>query len=126
MNFESLKIHRDERGDLIPISLSNIPFVAKRIFYIVNVPERTERGGHGHYKCCQYYICIQGIIRVEINDGENEIEVFLLPGHTLLIDKMVWTSEKFMTSDSILLVLCSEEYDPKDYFTDKKLLYEPK
>ena len=31
------------------------------------------------------------------------------------IDKMTWGEQKYITGKEILLVLCSTNYDPKDY-----------
>lgn len=118
MNIEKLPIHRDKRGELIPVYFSNLPFIPQRIFYIIGVPKGTERGGHGHYKCQQYYICIKGIIEVKIYDVNQKENIILTPGKALFIDKMIWTSEKFITGNEVLLVLCSHEYDANDYFTD--------
>lgn len=122
MNIDKLPINIDTRGNLVPIYFSNLPFTPKRMFYVTNVPEQTKRGQHGHYKCCQYYICIKGIIQVEIHDGKEEYIIDITSGQGIFIDKMVWSSEKFVTDDTILLVLCSEEYDATDYFTDKQTI----
>lgn len=122
MNSERLKTYRDERGDLIPLNFLELPFIPKRIFYVKNVSNEKVRGCHGHYKCKQYYICIKGFITIKLYDGIQEKQITLLPNEGLFVDNMVWTSEMFDSHNDVLLVLCSEEYDANDYFTDKKIL----
>ena len=36
----------------------------------------------------------------------------------LLIDNLIWDSQKFLTESTELLVLCSTEYDIGDYIMD--------
>lgn len=122
MKQELLKTFTDERGTLVPIEFTDLPFVPKRIFYIRNVPQNTIRGGHGHYKTRQYYMCIQGLILVKIYTNTTDFEIVILkPGQALLVPEMVWTSEEFCTGKEVLLVICSEAYSKEDYFTDKNL-----
>lgn len=121
MNTDILKVFHDKRGDLFPVTFSELPFVPKRMFYVTNVPSQIRRGEHGHYKCRQYYICIKGIIEVKIVDGTKTETIHLTPGKAMLIENMVWSSEKFCMGNDVLLVLCSEEYDEEDYFTDKSI-----
>lgn len=116
MNIEYLTIHHDQRGDLIPIYFKDLPFKPVRLFYVSNIPINTKRGGHGHYNCKQYYICIKGIIEIELKDGLKSEIIQLTEGETIFIDNMIWTSEKFCTHNDILLVLCSHEYNAFDYY----------
>lgn len=123
MNPEILKIFNEDRGTLVPVEFADVPFVPKRLFFIKGVPQGTVRGEHGHFKCKQYYICIKGLVLVEMYTGPSEFEVVILrPGQAILVPEMVWTSEEFCTGHEVLLVLCSEEYSKDDYFTDKNLL----
>ena len=48
-------------------------------------------------------------------DGTVERKMVLESGQSAIIDKMVWATEKYITGNDTLLVLCSDEYDEKDY-----------
>lgn len=122
MNIEKLKKYSDQRGDLFPVAFLELPFIPKRLFYIINSPAQTIRGEHGHYKCKQFYICLRGIITVKTFDGIKAETIHLSPGKGLLIENMIWSSETFCFGNDILLVLCSEEYDAQDYFQKSEIL----
>ncbi len=108
-------IDKEHVGILYPIEPPMLPFDIARIFWTTNVPPRGTRGGHAHKECIQFYICIKGCIGVRFNNGEKEYEIFIKEGQAVLIDKLIWTEETFMTGDDILLVLCSTKYDVNDY-----------
>lgn len=106
----------DEKGTLVPIEFSTLPFVPQRIFYVYNVPEGMVRGNHAHYKTQQFLICLKGEIVVTLNDGIHDTEIFeLQEGHSCFVDKMIWDSQIFMTGKDVLLVLSSTPYDKDDY-----------
>lgn len=113
-----LEIFKDSRGSLIPIELNKIPFNPKRIFIVQNVPINTIRGNHAHYITIQYLFCISGLIEVILNDGSIEKTFKIKEGEGVLIDNLIWDSQKFLTENSSILVLCSTEYDINDYIFD--------
>ena len=39
-------------------------------------------------------------------------------GDYIVVDKLIWDSQKFLTEDSTLLVICSTEYNIDDYILD--------
>lgn len=115
-----LRTHTDLRGDLVPVEFSGLPFTPKRIFYIRNVPVGIKRGGHGHKKCKQFYICLSGIIEVKLYKKGRYKPARLAQGDCVYVENNVWSQEQFLTPDAMLLVLCSHKYDKNDYYTDKK------
>lgn len=115
-------IDKEHEGILYPIESPMLPFDIARIFWITNVPPKGIRGGHAHKECIQFYICVKGCIGVRCNDGKKDYEVFIKEGQAILIDKLIWTEETFMTGDDILLVLCSHKYDSNDYINTVKEL----
>ena len=87
-------------------------FRLKRVF-IVNGKNGEVRGGHAHKKCTQILICISGEVIVEINKKEK---VFLsIPHNGLIIPPLIWSSQKYATDKSMLMVFCDYKYDEKDY-----------
>lgn len=107
---------RDSRGLLVPIEFSNlVPFAVKRMFWIVDVPAGGTRGGHGHKRCHQFAICTTGRVAIEAFDGRANRTLFLSTGQALHIPPGIITTERFITPNAILSVLCDRAYDPDDY-----------
>ena len=107
-----------ERGYLSFLSISELNFVPRRIFYVSGVAKGETRGKHGHYEDKKYLICMRGIIRVTMVSQDQETVVELKPNEYCFMDNMTWAKQEYITGDEILLVLCSTEYNEKDYFYD--------
>jgi dTDP-4-dehydrorhamnose 3,5-epimerase-like enzyme len=109
-----LKTFTDSRGNLTVIE-NVLPFPIKRVFYIYGV-DNSVRGGHRHHKTFQAAICIQGSCKIYNHDGDKK-EVFLLdkPSVCLLIEPKDWHKMYDFTTDAILMVLASENFDQNDY-----------
>jgi dTDP-4-dehydrorhamnose 3,5-epimerase-like enzyme len=113
-----LSIFSDLRGDLIPVDFSHFPFKPQRVFTVSNVPKNTIRGNHSHFETIQILICVSGTIEVILHDGISEKITTIRKGEFVLVDKLIWDSQKFLSEDSVLLVICSTEYDKNDYILD--------
>ena len=116
-----LKIHKDSNGShLGAFDWDKIPFEVKRIFYVSSGPNKNcKRGHHAHYKCKQILVCIEGQIEIRYENKELRGKVMLFPGDTFYHKNLEWVVLDFIKENSILLSLCSEEYDEKDYIRDK-------
>ena len=119
-----------EIGFLVHLELRyNIPFKVKRIFYTYNVPFESNRGAHAYHNTEQVLICMSGSLKIRCFDGSNE-EIYKLnsPNEALYIYPKVWRTTFEHSSDAVLLVLSSLEYDENDYIRDydefKKLIYQ--
>lgn len=119
---QNLNKFSDDRGILVPLEFSNLPFTPKRVFYVYGVPKDTWRGEHAHYRTEQFLICLKGQILVRLESKKGVREITLDEGGTCFIDKMVWDSQKFLADDSVLLVLCSTNFDKSDYIFDKNII----
>lgn len=115
MQSKKLKEFSNELGSLFPIEFVDLPFKPVRIFWTVKVPKGSVRGNHAHYKTKQLLICIQGKIEVNLYDGINYHKHVINPGETVFVDNFIWDSQKYLTGDDILIVLCSTNYDENDY-----------
>ena len=107
-------------GFLIPLENDfNLPFEVKRIFYTYDVPIESNRGAHAYYNTKQVLICISGSLKIKCFDGEKE-EVYELnkPNEALYIEPYVWRTSFEHSSDAVLLVLSSLEYNEEDYIRD--------
>lgn len=96
-----------------------IPFNIKRVYWIYNVSSKKSRGGHAHRKTEQVLFCINGSVRIEVDDGINK-DVFILakPNIGIFLGKMVWHSMMDFKKNSVLLVLASEFFKEADYIRD--------
>lgn len=109
----------DARGALTPIELvAWVPFSVVRIFWIAGVPVGTSRGGHAHKTGAQYLICLSGRIEVEATDGAEASTFDLGPGDALHLPPAIWASERYLTADTVLLVLCDRPFAVEDYLGD--------
>lgn len=119
-----IKKFTDERGGyLMPVEFGCIRFAPKRVFMVSDVPKNSIRGEHAHYQTEQVVMCVKGSILVMLDYGFKKEEYIINSGEYAYIDKMVWDSQKFLTGDDFMVVLCSTEYDIKDYILDKNEFY---
>ena len=115
----SLRSFKDD-GYLVPIEENKeIPFKIARVFYVYGVTPGAVRGHHAHYECHQAFICLRGKCEVVCDDGKS-LKTFLLesPAHALHVPPGIWATEKYVSSETILLALTDQKYDPKDYIKD--------
>ncbi len=97
----------------------HIPFATKRVYYITQPNADLYRGKHAHYQNKQVIFCIQGKVKMVIDDG-NKKEVVVLDKSEvgLFLDKMIWHEMHDMNKNTILLVFASKFYDENDYIRD--------
>jgi len=93
-----------------------IPFAIKRIYYIYNSSANFPRGFHAHLTNHQMIICLQGSFRLKLDDGTNRQDIWLTqPNQAVEIKPLVWHEMHELSTDAILLVIASHQYDPNDY-----------
>ena len=93
-----------------------IPFEIKRVYYIVSPVSGLPRGKHTHKKTRQILFCIQGSVRMVLDDGFRREEIALSePEKGIMLEPMIWHEMWDMDESTILLILASEKFDPKDY-----------
>lgn len=115
-----LPVVTDVRGKLTFIEQErHVPFEIKRFYYLYDVPGGAVRAAHAHKELQQLYICLSGSCDITLTDGVKE-KVFHLNRayYGLLLGPMVWRSVDNFSSNSVLAVLASENYDEEDYFRD--------
>lgn len=110
----------DERGNLSFIEHpSHIPFEMKRVYWIYDVPGGEQRGGHAYKNLYEVIIAISGSFDVDIDTG-TEIKKFTLnrSDKAVFVPKMVWRSLSNFSTNSLCLILASDEYLADDYIRD--------
>ena len=112
-----LKMVRDMRGSLaVAECQSEIPFRVSRCFFVYNVPGKEVRGEHAHRTCEQFLICVQGQVRVMLDNSRAQAEVVLhSPCRGLYIPPMMWAAQYGYSEDAVLAVFASHNYDANDY-----------
>ena len=111
---------QDPRGSLsFGEAQRHLPFAIRRYFLVFQVSEDYTRGEHAHRRLEQLLICVKGSCRVVAEDGQHK-EDFVLdnPAVGLYLPPMVWATQHDYSQDAVLLVLCSDYYDPADYIND--------
>ena len=108
---------KDGRGELSFVeNKSHIPFEIKRVFYLYNIPDGAERGGHAHKKCQQLIIPISGSFYVTLKNGIDGCRYRLdNPSEALYVAPYIWNELSYFAPKSVCLVLASELYDELDY-----------
>ena len=107
-------------GSLVPIESDiDVPFEIKRIFYVYGVDNQDDRGKHSHHQTKQVLICLNGSVEVLCDDGTNR-NVYILdkPNKGLYIPELIWDEQRYLSKDSVLLVLSNTNYDINDYVED--------
>lgn len=112
---------RDKRGCLSFVENGKLqidaqPFEIERAFWIYDVPEGAERGGHAHRTCCEILMAVHGSFDVELTTGNETITAHLDNPHVgLIIRPMVWCRLFNFSSDFVGLCLASQGYQPDGY-----------
>lgn len=113
----------DERGLLTAAQAPDqLPFAPIRVFTVSRGPVGVVRGGHAHRLCHQLLIALTGDVLVEWEDSSGIGEVVLdSPSRALYLPPLVWAKQRYLSTDSSLLVLASHAYDQADYIDDPVL-----
>lgn len=119
-----IPLHKDARGTLGALSLSELPFIPKRVFWVYD--SESIRAMHAHKNTNQFIICVTGNVSVRTHNGKEwNNAVLMFEGDCLYIPKMTWEEITFFEPEDVLLVFADTDYDPEDYihsFDDYKLL----
>jgi hypothetical protein len=96
----------------------HIPFDIKRIYYIYNLMQHKSvmRGKHAHKKLTQALFCINGSMRLKLDDGIHRQEIELSePNVGICIGPRLWHIMHNFRNNCILLVFASDYFSEKDY-----------
>lgn len=111
---------QDVRGNLTFIEGDrHVPFPIKRSFWIYDVPGGEMRGGHAYRRNCEVIIAMSGSLEVEIDDASTTSRFLLNRSYyALYVPRLHWRSLVNFSTNSVCLVLASQEYDEADYLYD--------
>ena len=115
-----IKSFVNSTGRLIPLTFNKkFPIKKKRIFFLYG-KKRQIRGEHAHKKCSQLFLPISGkfILSIKTPDSEKQIILNHKNKTAILVPPKYWCGVKFLTKDSVIMVVCDKEYDFNDYLED--------
>ena len=88
----------------------------QRIFYLKDIKEGKNRGGHAHKYCQQGLIALEGKFSVLLEDGTEEKKIVLNdPKDMLYVAPYIFASESEFSKDAVCLVIASHRYDRTSY-----------
>jgi hypothetical protein len=68
----ALRIHSDDRGNLVSIEQGrDAPFDIARVYYVTGVKAGVRRGGHAHRTLTQLAVAASGSCRMLLDDGRT-------------------------------------------------------
>ena len=120
VTLHQLPLFEDLRGNLSFGEVErHIPFPVRRYFLTFDVASEEARGEHAHRTLSQFLICVHGRVHIVADNGK-ELEEFILdrPNTAVAISPMIWSVQYRFSQGAVLLVLCSDFYDPGDYIRD--------
>ena len=108
-----------DSGRLGAISVSNVPFNVKRVYWVTDFVSGNMRGHHAHKTLRQLMICVRGSIDVTLDVGGVRSDYSLNPdSNPIYIPPGVWREFSSLEKEAVLLVLASEDYDESDYIRE--------
>jgi len=116
----NLKKIGDRRGQLSFLESDNpVPFEIKRTYWIYDVPGGERRGAHAFKRNREFIIALSGSFDVTLSDGK-ESKTFSLNRsyYGLYIPEGLWKVMDNFSTNSLALIVSSEEYDENDYILD--------
>ncbi len=109
--------HIDLTGTLFVADQEHLPFVPRRIFWMNGL--RGKRGGHALRTDKQIIIALRGRFIVHAKRYRTSSKWMLEnPEQGLYLPAMTWRDLLDFSTDTIVLVLCSQPYNPDDYIHD--------
>lgn len=103
-------------GILSSMSLVKSDVKVTRLYWIRNVPSGEQRGMHAHKSLRQIFICLSGKVSIKFDDG-RETATFKLDSTSngITVEPGLWRELFAFSEDALVLVVCDQPYDEKDY-----------
>jgi hypothetical protein len=105
-------IAADDRGSLVPIEFSDVPFTVRRAFAVTGPPGGATRGNH-IVPCMQLLCLVAGAVTVQVGHDDSPLsEPARLehPGQSVLLTPGTFVRYTLADASSILLVLAEEPF----------------
>jgi dTDP-4-dehydrorhamnose 3,5-epimerase-like enzyme len=114
-----LPLIKDDSNLIFGQEKTHFPFPIKRIFYISKPKPGLPRGFHAHKNTKQILFCIQGSIKLIVDDRKSRKAIILnKPNIGILLEDKIWYEMHNFKKETIILVLASDVYKEDDYIRD--------
>lgn len=116
----------DPRGNLSFVQNDGLlPFDISRVLWINDVPGGSGRYGRALRSQWEALVLLSGAVSVNtISDAGSFSFTLDRPDKALVIPPLTWRSIDHFTTNSVLMVLCSDSYDEAGYIRDFNLFNE--
>ena len=109
-----------EDGTLFIMESKTGPAITFVRTFIVKGQRGALRGQHAHHLCRQLFVCLNGLCHVTVDDGIDIRSDELASADTgLFVPAGLWTTQQYISDNTILLVLCDRHYEEEDYIDDR-------
>ena len=116
--------HRED-GTLFIMESNTGPAITFVRTFIVKGQRGALRGQHAHHLCRQLFVCLNGLCHVTVDDGIDIRSDELASADTgLFVPAGLWTTQKYISDNTILLVLCDRHYEEEDYIDDRATFFD--
>ncbi len=104
----------DDRGLMTVVSKKDVPIKIVRVFTIS--AKNAERGFHAHKKCNQFIVCVEGSLKLIVDDTHSKKEIKLdTSSDGVLIPNGIWSYQTYLNSQTLINVYCDRAYEEDDY-----------
>lgn len=110
----------DRRGNLSFVEqFRHVPFEIKRTYWIYDVPGGEVRGGHAYKENREFIVALSGSFDVVLDDGKVKKTFSLNRSYYgLYVPAGLWREMNNFSTNSLALVLASEDFNEADYLRD--------
>jgi len=119
VQFGSFPIHRDSRGVLVVAEFTPLPFVPRRLFWLLDITSGETRANHAHRVCEQLVFVQAGSVSGEVTrpDG-SEVPFWLGLGDWVVVPTHHWLLLHDFSDHSVVGVFASHPFDAEEYIDD--------
>ena len=110
----------DVRGNLSFFeSMSQVPFMIQRSYWIYDVPGGEHRGGHAYKDNQEFIVALSGSFDVILDNGkEKKVYTLNRSYYGLYVPNMWWREMNNFSTNSLAFVVASEFFSDDDYLRD--------
>jgi dTDP-4-dehydrorhamnose 3,5-epimerase-like enzyme len=110
-----LEVKEANTGYLIPFNISDIPFEAKRCFFVQNNKAGDIRGNHAHINEEHFLICLSGHVKITKESSSGVEEFTLSSGQVLYQKELEWLRLEYISDNTSILVFADALYEESNY-----------
>jgi len=98
----------------------SIPFDFRRVYYMTGIADSgAVRGRHAHKALQQALFCVNGSVRLDLDDGRHKASVVLdKPHEGVYLGPLLWHELHDFSPGCVVLVFAAAEYEEGDYLRD--------